>query len=371
MARITAPPKLAIRLTFPPTTESYPLPIPKKLASRLVHSGLAIVALIAVAACSSDSSDAPGGEKDAPITIAPAAAAVSPPVSAPPDGVLLPLKKPVLSSTFDAATASLVTLAGTADAAAELAVYPRRGPSRVVTLPTPGTAIAGDGAGTVYLSTRGGYTRYDVRTGQLEDARVAGRQDTLFTAITLRADGRVALGSEGGGVYTIAADHTVAASIETFARVDDLAAQGDTVFALDRSQTSVTTVQPDGDETGPALRAGQGATTMTTDTAGRVLVTDTRGGQLLVFGSDPLMLRQQYPVSGAPYGLVGSPTLTWVSETATNSVVGYDLGTGIPVEKVRYRTVRQPNSLAYDDETGTLYVASGVGEGVQMIATES
>jgi hypothetical protein len=56
-----------------------------------------------------------------------------------------------------------------------------------------------------------------------------------------------------------------------------------------------------------------------------------------------------------------------VSETATNSVVGYDLATGIPVEKVRHRTVQQPNSLAYDDESDTLYVVSGSGAGVQVI----
>jgi hypothetical protein len=324
---------------------------------------MAVVALMAISACSSNDS---GPDDDAPPTIAAASAAVAPPVAAPPDGVLLPLAKPVLSSVFDGATSSLVALADT-----ELAVFPRGGSTRTVTLPTAVTAIAGDGAGAVYLAARGGYLRVDVRAGVVEDVRVAGEQDTRFTAITLRGDGRVVLGSDGGGVYTLAADHTVAGRIDTFARVDDLAAQDDTVFALDRSQTSVTTVDPDGTDTGPALRAGQGATTMTTDSEGRVLVADTRGGQLLVFGSDPLMLRQQYPVPGAPYGLAGSAALTWVSETATNTVVGYDLGTGIPVEKVRYRTVRQPNSLAYDDATGTLYVASGVGEGVQMIATRS
>jgi hypothetical protein len=339
-----------------------------KPISRLVHSGMAVVALIAVAACSSNDSTS---DDDAPTAIAAASAAVAPPVSAPPDGMVLPLAKPVLSSVFDAGTTSLVTLAGAADAGTEVAVFPRGGASRVIALPSPATAIAGDGAGAVYLATRGGYLRVDVRSGRVEDATVAGEQDTGFTAITLRADGRVALGSDAGGVYTIAPDHGVAGRIDTFARVDDLAAQGDTVFALDRSQTSVTTVEPNGTDTGPALRAGQGATTMTTDSEGRVLVADTRGGQLLVFGSDPLMLRQQYPVPGAPYGLAGSAALTWVSETATNSVVGYDLGTGIPVEKVRYRTVRQPNSLAYDDATGTLYVASGVGDGVQVIETRS
>ena len=70
----------------------------------------------------------------------------------------------------------------------------------------------------------------------------------------------------------------------------------------------------------------------------------------------------------APYGLAGSSRLAWVSQTATNIVVGYDLATGIPVEKVRYPTVQQPNSLAFDDASGTLYVVSGSGAGVQVIA---
>ena len=52
---------------------------------------------------------------------------------------------------------------------------------------------------------------------------------------------------------------------------------------------------------------------------------------------------------------------------AINSVAGYDLGTGIPVEKVRYPTVRQPNSLAFDEVSGTLYVVSGSGDGIQVI----
>jgi len=37
------------------------------------------------------------------------------------------------------------------------------------------------------------------------------------------------------------------------------------------------------------------------------------------------------------------------------------------VEKVRYPTVQQPDSLAYDDVSDTLYVVSGSGAGVQVI----
>ena len=37
------------------------------------------------------------------------------------------------------------------------------------------------------------------------------------------------------------------------------------------------------------------------------------------------------------------------------------------MEKVRYPTVQQPDSLAFDEVSGTLYVVSGSGAGVQVI----
>jgi sugar lactone lactonase YvrE len=72
-------------------------------------------------------------------------------------------------------------------------------------------------------------------------------------------------------------------------------------------------------------------------------------------------------VRQAPYGLAGSRSLSWVSQTASNIVIGYDLSTGIPVERVRYPTVQQPNSLAFDEASDTLYVVSESGAGVQVI----
>jgi sugar lactone lactonase YvrE len=273
-----------------------------------------------------------------------------------------------LTCVFDAATATLVVLSGPLGGNSTITTFPANGAPRSVALPSPATALTGDDHGTAYLAAPGGYLRFDVAHGTVERHDVQGQQGTDFTAIASRTDGRITLGSADGAIYTLAPDGTVAAHLKIFARVDALVAQGDTVFVLDRAQTSVTTVEPGGTKAQHALRAGTGATNMALDPAGRVLVTDTRGEQLLVFGSDPLMLRQQYPVRGAPYGVVGSAGLAWVSETATNSVVGYDLATGIPVEKVRYRTVQQPNSLAFDDKTGTLYVVSGTGAGVQVIA---
>jgi DNA-binding beta-propeller fold protein YncE len=272
-----------------------------------------------------------------------------------------------LTSVFDDGTRTLAVLSTDPAGRTVLTAFGPSGAPRTVPLPTPATALSGDGHGTVYASTRGGYLRVGLEDGAVAPFAVDDAADVDFTAITQRADGTVVLGSADGAVYTLGSDTGVTARLQIFARVDELAAQGDTVIVLDRGQTSVTSVDASGTKAEHALRAGEGATTIAADAAGRVLVADTRGGALLVFGTDPLMLRQRYPVGGAPYGLAGSSRLTWVSQTATNSVVGYDLATGIPVEKVRYPTVQQPNSLAFDDASDTLYVVSGSGAGVQVI----
>ncbi|MDX1886709.1 hypothetical protein SBI63_25465 [Mycolicibacterium sp. 120270] len=312
-------------------------------------------------ACTSNQSDTP------PPTIAPAQAAVSPPAARPPAGTVRPLAGHGTAALFDAATTSLVALAPGETGHGIVTVMPARGQGRTVALSAAASAMAGDGDGHAYAATRGGYFRIDIAQGRASRVPVDGHDRTEFTAIARRADGKLVLGSADGAVYTLSSDTTVGAELKIFARVDALATQGDTTVVLDRGQTSVTTVDPSGTNAEHSLRAGEGATTLAADTAGRVLVADTRGDGLLVFTVDPLILRQRAPVRGAPYGLAGSSRLAWVSQTKTNTVVGYDLATGIPVEKVRYPTVQQPNSLAFDEASGTLYVVSGTGAGVQVI----
>ncbi len=311
----------------------------------------------------------------APPTIEPARPAVSPPVSQQPAGVVRPLAGHTAGAIFDAGTRHLAVLAPGADPTAPATLTEFGDPGvapRVIDLPGPASALTGDGRGTAYLATRGGYLVVDLSAGHATEVSVADAQ-TDFTAIAQRADGTLVMGTADGAVYTFASrtpdsvkTATIASRNKIFARVDALAAQGNTTVVLDRGQTSVTTIGADG-HAEQALRAGEGATTMATDPLGRVLVADTRGGQLLVYGVDPLMLRQAYPVRQSPYGLAGSRGLAWVSQTAANVVIGYDLSTGIPVERVRYPTVQQPNSLAFDEASGTLYVVSGSGAGVQVI----
>ncbi|AQA06656.1 hypothetical protein BVC93_23730 [Mycobacterium sp. MS1601] len=296
-----------------------------------------------------------------PPTIEPARPAAAPPAAVTPAGTVRPLPGRPAAAVFDAGVDALVALTpGETSTVTVLEPTPR-----VIDIPGQATALTSDGRGTAYVTGRGGYTRVNLSTGATEQIQVAA--DTEFTAVALRQDDGPVLGSSTGAVYLLNSDGTdVEQRVEIFARVDALATVGDTTVVLDRGQTSVTSVNTDG-KAQQALRAGEGATSIAADPAGRVLVTDTRGDELLVFGVDPLIMRQRYPVPAAPYGVAGSSNLAWVSQTATNAVVGYDLATGIPVEKVRYPTVQQPDFVAFDDATGTLYVVSGSGAGVQVI----
>jgi hypothetical protein len=309
-----------------------------------------------------------------PPTIPAAQPAVSPPAAQNPAGTVRALGGHPGAAVFDGRTHRLAVLCPGADPAAPagLALFDETQPSpHVIALPGAASALTADGSGAAYLATRGGYFVVDLAAGRAARVGVADAAGTDFTAIARRSDGKLVLGSADGAVYTLSAPGASGtAGVENrnkiFARVDALATQGNTTAVLDRGQTSVTTLGADG-HAQQALRAGEGATTIAADAAGRVLVADTRGGQLLVYGVDPLILRQAYPVPQAPYGLAGSRELTWISQTGSNVVIGYDLSTGIPVEKVRYPTVQQPDSLAYDEASGTLYVVSGSGAGVQAI----
>lgn len=306
-----------------------------------------------------------------PPTIEPAQAAESPPASVNPAGAVRPLGGHPQAAVFDSATHQLAVLSPGSDPAAPAGISIFGDTQVTVTLPGPATALAADDRGSVYLAARGCYFVVDLAAAHATQVDVAEAQQVQFTAIARRADGKLVLGSADGTVYTLASapktgSATIGNRIKIFARVDSLVTQGNTTAVLDRGQTSLTTIGADG-HVEQALRAGEGATTVAADPLGRVLVADTRGGELLVYGVGPLILRQACPVREAPFGLAGSRGLSWVSQTASNTVIGYDLSTGIPLEKVRYPTVRQPNSLAFDEASDTLYVVSGSGAGVQVI----
>ncbi len=144
------------------------------------------------------------------------------------------------------------------------------------------------------------------------------------------------------------------------------------VGVLDRGRTAVSVVDLSTGEISPALRAGNGAAGVVADRFGRMLVTDTRDGELLAFAGDPPVLRQRFPLPGAPYGLAydGQRDLAWVTLTARNEVVGLGVAGGEPVVVHRFPTVHQPDAVAVDPVSGRVLVVSASGAGLQVIDPE-
>jgi hypothetical protein len=150
---------------------------------------------------------------------------------------------------------------------------------------------------------------------------------------------------------------------------DDVLAAGDGVVVLDRLRTAVFSVDVAGGKINEGLRAGDGAANAVADSYGRILVTDARAGALIAFSASPLIMRQRYPVAGGAYGIAydAKRSLAWVTLTGRNEVVGFDVRGGEPVEKYRFPTVRQPDSVGVDDQSGRVIVGSAAGEGTQVI----
>jgi hypothetical protein len=147
---------------------------------------------------------------------------------------------------------------------------------------------------------------------------------------------------------------------------------GTKIWALDRGRSTVSVVDLSTGEISPTLRAGNGAAGAVADRFGRLLVTDTRDGELLAFAGDPPVLRQRFPLPGAPYGLAydGRRDLAWVTLTGRDEVVGLGVAGGEPVIVHRFPTVHQPDAVAVDPVSGRVLVVSAAGAGLQVIDPE-
>ena len=180
------------------------------------------------------------------------------------------------------------------------------------------------------------------------------------TAVVFPAAGRV-------GVYD--SSGALARMIKTGGSPAGIAVIGTTVAVVDAAATSLTAYHWGTGERAEGLRAGNGALHVTAGPDRRFVVADTRDGELLVYATNPLYLRQRYPVPGSPYGMAYDPKRNrlWVTLTGKNQVVGFELAGAAPREVARHDTVRQPNSVAVDPASGTVFVAGQTQGVVQSI----
>ncbi len=325
--------------------------------------GTALVLGVAVAVLTGCSAD---DASETIQTIEPATPAVAPSVTPTPAGTVRPFEYRV----DDVVVGESGTLAALADEGTRLLLLDNADAEpRVAELPAAAATLAAGPDGTILAPASGVVARIDTADGTVTEVPVDG--DAVSAAVL--GDGRWAVGTSDGRVLIVdPGTGAVAESIGGLASADLIAVSGDSVAALDRRQTSLTSIDIEDAHLGAALRAGRGATQLTTDPYGRVLVTDTAGDELLVYTIDELILRQRYPVGPAPYAVAYDEQrdLVWVTLTGSNEVVGYDLSTGTAEERHRFATVRQPNSVAVDPADGTLVIASATGDGLQRIPIE-
>ena len=319
------------------------------------------LALALVSGCSSGSS---GGDVSSLDTIPAAQPATSPAQTATPAGTVTATGAGVTATVVVGRT--LVLAATGPDRLLLLDLGDLAAPPRTVALPGPAARVApaADGAG-VLVALPQAVARVATTTGALTTTSVAGD----VTAVLQLGDGRVVAGLSSGSTLVLGTDGAVQATIGGLAGVDDLVDAHGTVVAVDRRQSAAAVIDIGGGKLGQALRSGQGATNAVADRYGRALVADTTDGELIALSADPLLMRQRFPVPGAPYGIAYDATtdLVWMTLTARNQVVGYDVRGGEPVERYRFDTVVQPDSVAVDSAGGAVLVSSATGAGVQRI----
>ncbi|ATY12421.1 hypothetical protein CU254_19660 [Amycolatopsis sp. AA4] len=329
-------------------------------ASRIA---IPLAGALALSACSS--SEQPKDNLQVVANPTAAKPAVSPARAAPPAGQVLPM--PVVSAI--AADQQSHTLVVALKQPAELRLYDLASlgaPKKTVLLPGPAESLSvSAGQALAGIPDKGVLARVALPSGQLTAEKVAGQPaagvaDGPDTLVAVRDRKAVEVLANGSVAKTITGQLYSA---------DDVVNTGNGVVVLDRLRTAVFSVDVQGGTMDEGLRAGDGAANAVADSYGRVLVTDTRAGALLAFSTNPLILRQRYPVPGSPYGLAydAKRSLAWVTLTARNEVVGYDVRGGEPVEKYRFPTVRQPDTVGVDDQSGRVFVGSAAGEGTQVI----
>jgi DNA-binding beta-propeller fold protein YncE len=184
------------------------------------------------------------------------------------------------------------------------------------------------------------------------------------------ANGTIFVANEGGGSAVAVRDTRVVHTFSDVTQPAGLASVGETMGLVDVRENTLTLYAADTLTPVVELPAGAGPTHVLADKHGRLIVADTRGGAILVYQLTPAP-RQAARVAlpGRPYGIAYDPVRDhfWVTLTAANQLVGFDMGGPTPREVARIPTVRQPNTVAVDSTTGRLFV-TGTAEGtVQAI----
>ncbi|WP_043451397.1 YncE family protein [Jongsikchunia kroppenstedtii] len=325
----------------------------------------AVVVMLAVGCSSSKSSSV--------ATTEPATPASATAVSQPPAGIVVPsgpikqvvaLPVPGQAATLSTDGRSLVitTFHNPAERRPLVGTPPT---THTISLPASAAAVAAGPTG-LLAAVPDAVLTIDPGTGAIARREISAPDPLSITAVdgdttaVGTADGKVLLVHRSGDVDTISG----------LVRVDSLAAHDGRLVALDRAQSAIAEVDLSKKEFEGRQRAGNGAANVIADRYGRFLITNPRDGQLISFYGDPPVERFAFPVPNGPYGVAydDNRNVAWVAESGANTVTGYELASGMPIQTKQSPTVRQPDSIAVDAAGGTLFIGSAAGDGLQAIA---
>ena len=186
---------------------------------------------------------------------------------------------------------------------------------------------------------------------------------------TQAANGTIFVANEGGGSVVAVRDNEVVHTFTDVTQPAGAAHVGNIVGLIDVRENTITFYDAATLEPITELAAGAGPTHVVADRHHRMIVVDTRGGALLVYAPPPRAAQlTRTAIAGNPYGVTYDPVRDrlWVTATAANQLLGYDMTEPTPREIARLPTVNQPYTVAVDPTTGRLFV-TGTGQGTVEI----
>jgi DNA-binding beta-propeller fold protein YncE len=318
-----------------------------------------------------------------------AAAACSGPGPAQPAATTTPAAEPPSAPSPATAPAGTTASAGYAaegivrDPATGLVAVGVRRPNRLLvldpdtldvvrSLEVPGTirhlAVSASG-GTVLVPNEAAdsLTEVDLGTGSLRETPVGHVPHDAYGA----PNGDVLVSDEFGRSLTVVREGRVVHRVEDLQQPGGVVATDTTALVVDVGAFTLTGYTLDGMERVARVPAGAGPTHVVRVGPDRVAVADTRGGRLLVFTVQPLRQVASISLDSAPYGLAVDPDAgtVWVTLPARNEVVGVDVTPDGGRVVARHPTIGQPNTVATDAGSRTVWVASRTEGTVQRIRT--
>lgn len=191
---------------------------------------------------------------------------------------------------------------------------------------------------------------------------------------TRAADGTVVVADELGGALVFVRDGVVQHRVTDVTQPGGVTAVGADVAMIDVHDHIVGLYGTNPPTRRARIPAGAGPTHLVADRRGQLFVVDTRADRLLTYTTTPrLTPRSWTALPGSPYGIAydGVRDRLWVTLTGRNELVEFDVSAGIPREVARFPTVRQPNTVGTDPDTGRVFVASRTDGQLQLIVPPS